>query len=79
MIEKDSKEFELWADAYKLKSKYTPAQNGDENPAYWQQLYDETHEVMNKYKKTEIEEFAEQIFLAIWNQLERQERKMKNE
>lgn len=73
MIEKDSLEFNLWAEAYKLKAELTPPPDYDKTDnEYWRQVLDKIHTKVDKYKDTYVKILAEHIYLGVLLQLEQE-------
>lgn len=73
MIEKDSLEFNLWAEAYKLKAELTPPPDYDKTDnEYWRQVLEKIHKSVDRYKDTYVKILAENIYLGVLLQLEQE-------
>jgi len=73
MIEKDSIEFNLWADAYKLKAELTPPPDYEKTDnEYWGQVLEKVHKSLDRYKDTYVKILAEHIFLGVLLQIEQE-------
>lgn len=72
MIDRNSKEWELWKDAYNIKSELSPPPEYSQSGDYWRKALDKVNEGYTKYKGSETEVLAEHIFLGIILQLERE-------
>lgn len=70
MIEKNSIEWELWKDAYNLRSELTPPPRYSESDNYWGQALEKIREGYNKYKDTNLKALAQEIYFGILQQLE---------
>lgn len=70
MIDKNSKEWELWKDAYNLRSELTPPPKYSESDIYWGQTLEKIREGFNRYKDTNLKALAQEVYLGILLQLE---------
>ena len=71
MIEKNSIEFKLWADAYKLKAELSPPPCPVTNE-YWQMVREKTAAGYDVYRQTPCKVLAEHLYLGIILQLEQE-------
>ena len=73
MIEKNSIEWELWKDAYNLRSELTPPPDYNETTSeYWAEVLEEIHKSYDKYKDTYLKELATYIHIGILLQIEQE-------
>lgn len=72
MIEKNSKEWELWKDAYNLKNELTPPPDYSKSDNYWKEVLEKVHNAYNRYKDTYLKTLAEHLYLGIILQLEQE-------
>ena len=70
MIDKNSLEWELWKDAYKVRDELTPPPEYSQSGDYWKEALEKTNEANNKYKDTYLKALSENIFMGIILQLE---------
>ena len=78
MIEKNSLEWELWKDAYKVRDELTPPPSYSQSGDYWKEALEKANEGNNKYKDTYLKALSENIFMGIILQLE-EESKVKEQ